>query len=254
MGAYCRLANLAQFCTLPAAGNTGNRHRSGWLPPRKEKGLRRGRSDCTSHQPENARRRGDKHHQRIVLETDKVVNAAGPMAKKVASMVNIDLPIQNYFQQKFAFVDRRGEVPRTVPFCIDLDTQYLNWSEEERLDLADDDEQTSNHSLLRQFPGAVHCRPDGQGQWVRLGWAYNNVESRPTWEYEQHLDELFPEIVLRGASRLHPGLIKYVLHDFPRKQDRHHYGGWYTMTEENWPLIGPMGPEGAFMNCAHLWR
>ena len=23
------------------------------------------------------------------------------------------------------------------------------------------------------------------------------------------------------------------------------------MTGENWPLIGPMGPEGAFMNCAH---
>lgn len=31
----------------------------------------------------------------------------------------------------------------------------------------------------------------------------------------------------------------------------HHYGGWYTMTDENWPLIGPMGPEGSFMNCAH---
>lgn len=30
----------------------------------------------------------------------------------------------------------------------------------------------------------------------------------------------------------------------------HHYGGFYTMTKENWPLIGPMGPEGAFMNCA----
>ena len=29
-----------------------------------------------------------------------------------------------------------------------------------------------------------------------------------------------------------------------------HYAGWYTMTEENWPLIGPIGPEGVFMNCA----
>lgn len=25
------------------------------------------------------------------------------------------------------------------------------------------------------------------------------------------------------------------------------YGGYYTMTEENWPLIGPMGPGGAFV-------
>jgi len=22
------------------------------------------------------------------------------------------------------------------------------------------------------------------------------------------------------------------------------------LTEENWPLIGPMGPEGSYMNCA----
>ncbi len=29
----------------------------------------------------------------------------------------------------------------------------------------------------------------------------------------------------------------------------HHYGGWYTLIEENWPLIGPMGPPDAFMNC-----
>ena len=29
-----------------------------------------------------------------------------------------------------------------------------------------------------------------------------------------------------------------------------HYGGFYTMTEENWPLIGPMGAEGAFVVAA----
>ena len=26
-----------------------------------------------------------------------------------------------------------------------------------------------------------------------------------------------------------------------------HYGGYYTMTEENWPLIGPCGPDGSFI-------
>ncbi|MDH3548817.1 MAG: FAD-dependent oxidoreductase, partial [Gammaproteobacteria bacterium] len=29
-----------------------------------------------------------------------------------------------------------------------------------------------------------------------------------------------------------------------------HYGGYYTMTEENWPLVGPMETEGAFMVAA----
>ena len=26
-----------------------------------------------------------------------------------------------------------------------------------------------------------------------------------------------------------------------------HYGGYYTMTDENWPLIGPMGTDGAYI-------
>lgn len=30
----------------------------------------------------------------------------------------------------------------------------------------------------------------------------------------------------------------------------HHYGGYYTRTEDNWPLIGPMGPDGTFMATA----
>ena len=30
----------------------------------------------------------------------------------------------------------------------------------------------------------------------------------------------------------------------------HHYGGYYTRTADNWPLIGPIGPQGAFMAAA----
>ena len=26
-----------------------------------------------------------------------------------------------------------------------------------------------------------------------------------------------------------------------------HYGGYYTMTKENWPLVGPAGPDGSFV-------
>jgi glycine/D-amino acid oxidase-like deaminating enzyme len=29
-----------------------------------------------------------------------------------------------------------------------------------------------------------------------------------------------------------------------------HYGGYYTKTDENWPLIGPVGVEGAYMITA----
>ena len=94
------------------------------------------------------------------------------------------------------------------------------------------------------MPGAVHCRPDGgdDGSWVKLGWAYNKMPSQAT--LEPCLDDNFPEIVLRGAARLNPSLKKY-FGRFPRNWS--HYGGYYTMTHENWPLIGPMGVDGAFV-------
>ena len=97
------------------------------------------------------------------------------------------------------------------------------------------------------MPGSIHCRPDGgdKGNWVKLGWAYNETPATATWE--PPLDDNFPDIVLRGAARLNPKLKDYY-GQLPRTM--HHYGGWYSMTDVNWPLIGPMGPEGAFMNCA----
>jgi len=50
--------------------------------------------------------------------------------------------------------------------------------------------------------------------------------------------------VLRAASRLHPALAAYIGH-LPR--GARHYGGYYTMVEENWPLIGPMRTPGAYL-------
>ncbi len=26
-----------------------------------------------------------------------------------------------------------------------------------------------------------------------------------------------------------------------------HYGGYYTLTDENWPLVGPMGAAGSYI-------
>jgi D-arginine dehydrogenase len=57
-------------------------------------------------------------------------------------------------------------------------------------------------------------------------------------------DPHFPEIVLRAASRLNPALRQYYAR--PPRQ-RIHYGGYYTMTKENWPLIGPLRTDGAFL-------
>ncbi len=180
----------------------------------------------------------------VSVEADRIVNAAGPFAGDLAAMLGVDLKLQNTFQQKIAFEDREGVIRRDMPFAIDLDPQFLDWEEEERAALA---EEPEFKWLTEKMPGATHCRPDGgdHGKWIRIGWAYNVTPEAPRRNHP--LDDQFPDISLRGATRLNPGLKTY-LGKLPR--NTHHYGGWYTMTEENWPLIGPMGVEGAFMNCA----
>lgn len=179
------------------------------------------------------------------VHADKIVNCAGPFADKISHLLDEKLPVFNTFQQKIAFEDRERSIPRTMPFSIDLDEQLIDWTDEERSMLESDEEF---RWLAKRMPGAIHCRPDGgdSGSWVKLGWAYNEVPAEATWQ--PPLDEHFPDIVLRGASRLNPSL-KVYYGQLPRNM--HHYGGWYTRTEENWPLIGPMGSTGAFMNCAY---
>lgn len=175
------------------------------------------------------------------LQAAKVVNAAGPFLGAVAKMLGLALPVHNVLQQKIAFEDTAQAIPRHLPFSIDLDEQAIDWGEEEQELMAADPDHAW---LTKELPGGVHCRPDGgdNGSWIKLGWAYNETPSEPS--LEPRFDDYFPEIVLRGAARLNPSLKAYFEH-LPR--NRVHYGGYYTMTHENWPLIGPMGVEGAYV-------
>lgn len=175
------------------------------------------------------------------LRAEKVVNAAGPFFLDIARMFGEDLPVTCVFQQKISFEDREGAIPRDMPFTIDLDGQSIPWSDEEREILV---EEPAFSKLLSPMPGGIHCRPDGaeDGKWIKLGWAYNERPSDP--RENDPTDPQFPDTVLRGASRLHPKLAAYIGR-LPR--GAHHYGGYYAMTQENWPLIGPMKTHGAFM-------
>ncbi|MDE1947135.1 MAG: FAD-binding oxidoreductase [Burkholderiales bacterium] len=175
------------------------------------------------------------------LQAGRIVDAAGPFVRDIAAMLGEDLPVRCVFQQKIAFEDRQGAVPRQMPFTIDLDPQTLAWSEEDRELLAGD---PATRYLVEPLRGGVHCRPDGapQGRWIKLGWACNDAATDP--HGEPPLDPQFPDTVLRGASRLHPGLAAN-LGRLPR--GARHYGGWYAMTDENWPLIGPLATPGAFV-------
>ena len=175
------------------------------------------------------------------VRADVMVNAAGPYVGEVAALLGETLPVTNVFQQKIAFEDVQGVIDRRMPFAIDLDDQVIDWTDEERALLADD---PTTRWLTAPMPGAIHCRPDGgeRGKWIKLGWAYNKQPSPPTADLPTDVN--FPEIVLRGASRLNPALRAY----YGRLPSRlSHYGGYYTMTRENWPLIGPMATKGAYV-------
>ncbi len=183
-----------------------------------------------------------------IVKADVFVNAAGPFAKRVAAMIGIDLPMDNVYQQKISFDDTRAAIPRRLPFSVDLDEFGLDWTDEERELLEDDPDRAW---LTQRLPGGAHCRPDGgaNGSRIKLGWAFNRTVSEPLEDLanEPLIDAQFPELVLRAASRLHPGLGTYV-DRFPARIN--HYGGYYPMTRENWPLIGPLGVDGAWITGA----
>ncbi|MFK8048646.1 MAG: NAD(P)/FAD-dependent oxidoreductase [Halioglobus sp.] len=181
----------------------------------------------------------------VSLKADIVVNAAGPYVGEIANMLGVKLPVTNIFHQKIAFEDTLATVPRDQPFSIDMDKARLEWSDEELLALSED----PNLSWLAgPIDGGTHCRPEGTGRWIKLGWAYNRTPSRPDNQQElindPRFDANFPEIVLRGAARLNPNLRPYVEKLPPGLV---HYGGYYTMTEENWPLVGPLDSKSAFI-------
>jgi glycine/D-amino acid oxidase-like deaminating enzyme len=175
------------------------------------------------------------------LRADRIVNAAGPFLHDIGAMLGEHLPVRCVYQQKIAFEDRAGAIPRDLPFTIDLDGGAIAWTGEEREVLAGD---PATRHLLDPMPGGIHCRPDGavDGTWIKLGWAYNTRASDP--HGAEPIDPHFPDLLLRAASRLHPKLAAYVGR-LPR--GAHHYGGYYTMTAENWPLIGRLQSPGAFV-------
>ncbi len=180
---------------------------------------------------------GDKQ----IVQAEQIINAAGPFIADISQLVGISLPVFNVLQQKIAFEDREKTIPRSMPFSIDIDNAELDWDQDEKELLLADEELSW---LAKPIAGNIHCRPDGgdHGSWLKLGWAFNEQPRQAEWQ--PRLNDQYPEIVLRGAARLNPGLKTYY-NGFPRAF--HHYGGYYPMTDENWPLIGSTDVSGFYI-------
>jgi glycine/D-amino acid oxidase-like deaminating enzyme len=174
------------------------------------------------------------------VHTGTFINAAGPFVKEIGKMIGVDLPVFNELHGKISFNDPLGVVPREVPLMIWSDPVSLPWSEDERQDLA---AYEDTQWLLEEFPAGVHFRPEGLGHSpiLLILWTYDVQEQKVV--LPPKFDDFYPEIVVRGLTRMVPGLSAYI-----NKMGRPVVdGGYYCKTQENRPLIGPLSVEGAYI-------
>jgi glycine/D-amino acid oxidase-like deaminating enzyme len=174
------------------------------------------------------------------IETDVLVNAAGPLVNEVAQMCGMELPVYCERHTKLGFHDTLGIVPRDAPMLIWADPQKLVWDDEEREMLAEADE---TRWMLDELPAGVHTRAEGHSgsDLLLMLWAYDAHPVPPKFPIE--FEEAFPDVVLRGLSTMLPGLKAY----FNRPSKPMVDGGYYIKTRENRPLIGALPVAGAYV-------
>jgi len=174
------------------------------------------------------------------VATGHFINAAGPLIKPVAKMMGVDLPVFSELHLKVAINDHLGIVPRNAPMLIWNDPQYLPWSKEERQFLT---EEKDSQWLLREFPPGVHTRPEGgqDSDIILMLWGYHTPVLKPTWPIPK--DPYYTEVNIRGLVTMLPGMEAYIKRIPQPKID----GGYYTKTQENRPLIGPLPIEASYI-------
>jgi glycine/D-amino acid oxidase-like deaminating enzyme len=174
------------------------------------------------------------------IRTPALVNASGPLIGAVAALVGEDLPVHSELHMKVVFKEHERVIPSDAPMLIWSDRQRIDWSPEVAGVF---DQDPGTQFLLDELPAACHGRPEGavESPYVLALWEYRRRVTHPTWPVP--LDPLYPEVVMRGMSSMVPGLSVYRDRMPAASVD----GGYYTKTEENLPLIGPMATAGAYV-------
>jgi glycine/D-amino acid oxidase-like deaminating enzyme len=177
----------------------------------------------------------------VQISTNMFVNAAGPLAKNVAALLDVHLPLYNELHGKIAFEDTFGIISRDAPLMIWNDPICLPWTDEEREDLVALEESAW---MVEQLPPGLHFRPEGGpgSQTLLLLWPYHTKRvEQPAWPVQFGAE--FVEIVLRGISRMVPDLAVYL----DRMTEPTIDGGYYCKTQENRSLICPLPVSGAYV-------
>ena len=179
----------------------------------------------------------------ITVSTPRFVVAAGPMLREVGALLGLELPVFSELHLKMSFEDLLGALPRDAPFLIWDDPQHIGWVDEEREILA---ESEVMRPLLDVMPAGVHTRVEGGGgsRHILVLWPYR---LEPVAEvFPLVVPDHYAEICLRGISTMVPGLAAYL----ERLPKSYLDGGYYTKTQDNRPLAGPLPIEGAFVHGA----
>ena len=177
------------------------------------------------------------------ISTAAFVNAAGPFLSEVGQMVGVHLPVYSEVHAKSGFRDHLGAIPRTAPMIIWNDPQKIGWTDDERGYLKEE----GRADLAELLPPGCHARPEGgpDSTWALGLWEYHTRVLTPEWPIPT--DPLYTEAVLRGLATMVPALRRYA----DRLPEAVIDAGYYTRTQENRPLAGPAGPQGAYV-CGAL--
>ena len=177
------------------------------------------------------------------IATGLFVNAAGPLAAEIGRLAGVPLPLSNELHGKVYLDDVEGVVPRELPLMIWTDPVTLDWGEEAAGALAADPDLAY---LTRPLPGGVHFRPEGGrgSRMLLLLFTYHLEPLQPVWP--PRFDPWYPEVTLRAATAMVPGLGVYLGEHMRRPFVD---GGYYCKTTENRLLVGPSPVEGFHLMC-----
>jgi glycine/D-amino acid oxidase-like deaminating enzyme len=178
-----------------------------------------------------------------IIRTGTFVNAAGPYFKSTGNLCGLEIPVKTELHLKVAFKDQLGAINRDSPLLIWDDPQLLDWSQEDAEDLKSDPD---TKWLTEPFPSGAHTRPEGGpgSDVVLMLWEYQEKEMEPT--SNPPLDEFYPEVALRGLTRMIPTLKGY----YGRTPRPMLDGGFYTKSGDNRPIVGPTSVKGLFLTGA----
>jgi len=174
------------------------------------------------------------------IRTGNFIDAAGPFFKNMGELCGLDIPVKTELHLKVAYRDPLKAISRNAPLLIWDDPQSLDWNREENESLERDPE---TRWLTAPFPSGAHTRPEGgpESEMVLMLWEYQSIEMEPT--SNPPMDEYYPEVALRGMTRMIPALKGY----YGRASRPQLDGGFYTKSRDNRPIVGPTSTKGLYL-------